>query len=289
MLTLESVTAWLRDNGQTAAVEALLSDADEPAAAAAAAAAAVAPDCDHSSSGSESRALNGGIGEESAPSGQSDPAPSEAAPSEAPPDRPQVAPRTQVAPTFSPRLSLPLPLRLSSCGLRAASREPPHTLPTDATLPRRRTRRSHSRGSDGISRRFATRTASSSFRRARLPRSCGPGLTGASTAPALPLAPSRRAAPPDPAREQGEQDDSDEEEDVECSERSLHHFSLKVVFDPKRNGLEETVNFPIDVGTVIAGRYRIVEYLGSGVFSRAVQCFDMRTGTMVRIKIEPEP
>ena len=59
----------------------------------------------------------------------------------------------------------------------------------------------------------------------------------------------------------------------------------KVVFDPKRNGLEETVNFPIDVGTVIAGRYRIVEYLGSGVFSRAVQCFDMRTGGMVCIKI----
>ena len=281
MLTLESVTAWLRDNGQTAAVEALLSDADEPAAAAAAAAAA-SPDCDRSSSDSESRPLNGGIGEESAPSGQSDSATSEAAPSEAPPDRPQVAPRAQVAPTFSPRLSLPLPLRLSSCGLRAASREPPHTLPTDATLPRRRTRRSHSRGSDGISRRFATRTASSSFRRARLPPSCVPGLTGASTAPALPLAPSRRAAPPDPAREQGEQDDSDEEEDVE---RSLHHFSLKVVFDPKRNGLEETVNFPIDVGTVIAGRYRIVEYLGSGVFSRAVQCFDMRTGTMVGIKI----
>ena len=100
-------------------------------------------------------------------------------------------------------------------------------------------------------------------------------------------------------------------------ERALHHFSLKVVFepepeppcgpeptltltlttdpnpepdpkvvfDPKRNGLEETVNFPIDVGTVIAGRYRIVEYLGSGVFSRAVQCFDMRTGGMVCIKI----
>ena len=117
MLSFESVTAWLRDNGQTAAVEALLSDADEPAAAAAAAAAAVAPDSDHSSSANESSALNGGIGE-SAPSGfakQSDPAPSESAPSEAPPDRPQVAP------TFSPRLSLsPSPPH----NLRLASREP---------------------------------------------------------------------------------------------------------------------------------------------------------------------
>ena len=68
-------------------------------------------------------------------------------------------------------------------------------------------------------------------------------------------------------------------------ERPLHHFSLKVVFDPRRNGLEETVNFPIDVGTVIAGRYRIVEYLGSGEFSRAVQCLDLRMGRMVCIKI----
>lgn len=79
---------------------------------------------------------------------------------------------------------------------------------------------------------------------------------------------------------QGEPDDVDIEE-----ERPLQHFNLKVVFDPRRNGLEETVNFPIDVGTVIAGRYRIVEYLGSGVFSRAVQCVDLRMGGMVCIKI----
>ena len=70
-------------HGQTAA--------DEPAAAAAA---APESQCDHSSSASEDSALNGGIGEESLPSGfaeQSDPAPSESAQSEARPDA-QVAP-----------------------------------------------------------------------------------------------------------------------------------------------------------------------------------------------------
>ena len=86
-------------------------------------------------------------------------------------------------------------------------------------------------------------------------------------------------------RKQGEPDESDDYDDDDDTEHPLHHFNLKVVFDPRRNGLEETVNFPIDVGTVIAGRYRIVEYLGSGVFSRAVQCFDMRMGGMVCIKI----
>lgn len=73
-------------------------------------------------------------------------------------------------------------------------------------------------------------------------------------------------------RRQGEPDDGD----AYAAEQQLHHFNLKVVVDPRRNGLEETVNFPIDVGNVIAGRYRIVEYLGSGVFSRAVQCIDLQ-------------
>ena len=197
MLSLDSVAAWLRDNGQAAAFDALLSDADadEPAAATAA---APEPQRDHSSSASEDSALNGGIGEESLPSGfaeQSDPAPSESAPSGARPDA-----QGDVAFTLEP-VGRPI---ATVCD------------------------------EDGV------------------------------------------------IFFQGEQDDCEEEEDVE---RSLHHFSLKVVFDPMRNGLEETVNYPIDVGTVIAGRYRIVEYLGSGVFSRAVQCFDMRTGGMVCIKI----
>ena len=90
-------------------------------------------------------------------------------------------------------------------------------------------------------------------------------------------------------REQGAQQDDqviffqgDSADDGEGEE--LRHFDLKVVYDAKRNGLEETVNFPIDIDSVIAGRYRIMEYLGSGVFSRAVQCV-VQSGRMVCIKI----
>ena len=32
---------------------------------------------------------------------------------------------------------------------------------------------------------------------------------------------------------------------------------------------------------VIAGRYQILEYLGSAAFSKAVQCLDLQTGQMV--------
>jgi len=53
------------------------------------------------------------------------------------------------------------------------------------------------------------------------------------------------------------------------------------VYDPGRNSLEENVNFPLEAGTIIADRYRIVEHLGSGVFSRAVQCEEMASGKQV--------
>ncbi|KAJ1623588.1 kinase-like domain-containing protein, partial [Pavlovales sp. CCMP2436] len=62
-------------------------------------------------------------------------------------------------------------------------------------------------------------------------------------------------------------------------------FHLPVVYDPGRNSLEEFVNFPIEVGTLIAGRYKIVEHLGAGVFSRAVQCEEIESGRQVCIKV----
>ena len=79
---------------------------------------------------------------------------------------------------------------------------------------------------------------------------------------------------------QEESDDGDEED-----ERRLQHFALRVIYDPKRNGLEESVNFPISVDTFITSKYQIVDYLGSGVFSRAVQCVELATGRMVCVKI----
>jgi hypothetical protein len=36
----------------------------------------------------------------------------------------------------------------------------------------------------------------------------------------------------------------------------LQHFDLRVIYDPRHNSLEESVNFPVQEGTVIAGRCR---------------------------------
>lgn len=44
-------------------------------------------------------------------------------------------------------------------------------------------------------------------------------------------------------------------------------------------------DYPIRMYDIIAGRYQILEYLGSAAFSRAVQCVDLKTGHLVCVKI----
>ena len=62
-------------------------------------------------------------------------------------------------------------------------------------------------------------------------------------------------------------------------------YNLKVVFDREKTGFEETKEFPIVINSIIAGRYQIVEYLGSAAFSKAIQCYDIHTEQMVCLKI----
>ena len=62
-------------------------------------------------------------------------------------------------------------------------------------------------------------------------------------------------------------------------------FNLKVIYDRERTGFEETKEFPIIVGSVIAGRYRVMEYLGSAAFSKAIQCQDLTTGEHYCMKV----
>lgn len=62
-------------------------------------------------------------------------------------------------------------------------------------------------------------------------------------------------------------------------------FNLKVIYDRERTGFEETKEFPIIIGSIIAGRYIIKEYLGSAAFSKAIQCQDLRTGHHYCMKI----
>ena len=68
-------------------------------------------------------------------------------------------------------------------------------------------------------------------------------------------------------------------------EDELETHELRVISAPQRTAMEESVNFPVEVGTVVAGRYKIVDYLGHGVFSRAVQCVDLETDRVVCLKI----
>lgn len=65
----------------------------------------------------------------------------------------------------------------------------------------------------------------------------------------------------------------------------LEFFNMKIVYDVNKTGFEATHDFPIRIGDVIAGRYEIVEYLGSAAFSRAVKCIDHLKGTAVCLKI----
>ena len=52
-----------------------------------------------------------------------------------------------------------------------------------------------------------------------------------------------------------------------------------------KTGFEESKDFPIRLGAVVAGRYQLMEYLGSAAFSKAVQALDLHMGLMVCIKI----
>lgn len=44
-------------------------------------------------------------------------------------------------------------------------------------------------------------------------------------------------------------------------------------------------DFPIRMNDLIAGRYQVMDFLGSAAFSRAVQALDVRTNTLVCLKV----
>ncbi|CAM0955082.1 unnamed protein product [Alopecurus aequalis] len=67
--------------------------------------------------------------------------------------------------------------------------------------------------------------------------------------------------------------------------QEYEEFEMKIFHRKNRTGFEETKEFPIVVDSVVAGRYRITEYLGSAAFSRVVQARDLCTGMDVCLKI----
>jgi len=95
----------------------------------------------------------------------------------------------------------------------------------------------------------------------------------ASPAPAAPAAASSARSPSGLGGTSGTEDDG------------LEAFELRVVAARRRTGFEAEKDFPITLGSVVAGRYQITEYLGSAAFSRAVQAHDLQTGALVCLKI----
>mmetsp|Transcript_15756 Transcript_15756/g.23682 ORF Transcript_15756/g.23682 Transcript_15756/m.23682 type:complete len:717 (-) Transcript_15756:295-2445(-) len=65
---------------------------------------------------------------------------------------------------------------------------------------------------------------------------------------------------------------------IEGIDGEHRYFDLKVIFDPYRTGFEEDKHFNPLPGTIVAGRYEVVEMLGqatSAAFSTAWQCIDL--------------
>lgn len=60
---------------------------------------------------------------------------------------------------------------------------------------------------------------------------------------------------------------------------------MKIVFDREKTGFEETREFQIVYNSIVAGRYQVLEYLGSAAFSKAIRCIDLHTNEEVCMKI----
>ncbi|KAL0056464.1 hypothetical protein WJX82_011637 [Trebouxia sp. C0006] len=73
--------------------------------------------------------------------------------------------------------------------------------------------------------------------------------------------------------------------DPDYVDRKYELLSLKVIHRRRRTGFEETKDFPIRVNDLVAGRYQVMDFLGSAAFSKAVQALDTKTGMLVCLKI----
>lgn len=56
----------------------------------------------------------------------------------------------------------------------------------------------------------------------------------------------------------------------------VHEFPMHVHYDPLTSGLESESHFRVEEKQVIAGRYVVIQYLGSGTFCHTVQCEDLK-------------
>uniref|UniRef100_A0A0D9WHH8 Protein kinase domain-containing protein n=1 Tax=Leersia perrieri TaxID=77586 RepID=A0A0D9WHH8_9ORYZ len=83
--------------------------------------------------------------------------------------------------------------------------------------------------------------------------------------------------------------EEDSRADIDLALSRFHEeydvFELRIFHRKNRTGFEENKEFPIVMNSVVGGRYRITEYLGSAAFSKVVQAQDLWTGMDVCLKI----
>lgn len=78
---------------------------------------------------------------------------------------------------------------------------------------------------------------------------------------------------------------NDEVYPIKFDKTKYNCLNIKYIFDENRTGFEETKDFPIVINSIIAGRYQILNYLGSAAFSDAIECLDLITQQRVCMKI----
>ncbi len=62
-------------------------------------------------------------------------------------------------------------------------------------------------------------------------------------------------------------------------------LQLNVYHKRGATGFEESKELSLPVGSLVAGRYQVLDYLGSAAFSNAVQAADLKEGGLVCLKI----
>jgi len=73
-------------------------------------------------------------------------------------------------------------------------------------------------------------------------------------------------------------DTMEEEDDAGTSAPNvLDKFELKIIYQKGRTGFEESKHFNPPLNEIIAGRYRVREFLGQAAFSTALQCVDLNS------------
>ena len=66
---------------------------------------------------------------------------------------------------------------------------------------------------------------------------------------------------------------------------TVEMLALPLLYNPYIRGLEDSPELCLDEGVLIAGRYKVVQLIGKGSFSRVVQCHDHKEGRLVSVKV----